>query len=97
MEKNINENIGISIFEIMDYMYCPRTIYYENVLKISKNINFEEEEEKRKIEISHIKKKWIWERLKVKNDKYNFGEENKVEVERNKEFQKSSNPLTKTI
>ena len=24
----------ISIFEVLDYIFCPRIIYYENVLKM---------------------------------------------------------------
>ena len=28
---------GISIFEVIDYIYCPRIIYYEKTLKISES------------------------------------------------------------
>ncbi len=38
----------ISIFEVLDYIFCPRIIYYENVLKMfgekKEDSNKEEEE-----------------------------------------------------
>ena len=39
----------ISIFEVLDYIFCPRIIYYENVLKMfgeKKEDSNKEEEEK---------------------------------------------------
>lgn len=82
------EKIGISIFKVMDYIFCPRIIYYENVIGINtnKNNDLKNEEEERLKRINGINKKWIWDRLKVKNDKYDFSTPGKVDVVRNKEF-----------
>ena len=39
----------ISMFEVLDYIYCPRIIYYEEVLKIfgNKMNDFKKAEEER--------------------------------------------------
>ena len=58
----------ISIFEVLDYIFCPRIIYYENVLKMfgEKKNDFDKEEEKRIKNKGGINRKWIWERLKLR-------------------------------
>jgi len=59
---------GISIFEVIDYIYCPRIIYYEKTLKISesKMEAFKEEEKKRLEEKGMINRRWVWDRLKLR-------------------------------
>ena len=87
MRNNINdvenENIGISIFKIMDYMYCPRIIYYENIAEVSQNKgnDFKDMEEKRQIRKDGVNRKWIWEQLRVKKESINIlSEYNKFNV-----------------
>ena len=59
---------GISIFEVIDYIYCPRIIYYEKTLKISesKMEAFKEEEKKRLEAKGMINRRWVWDRLKLR-------------------------------
>ena len=59
---------GISIFEVIDYIYCPRIIYYEKTLKISESKMevFKEEEKKRLKEKGMINRRWVWDRLKLR-------------------------------
>ena len=59
---------GISIFEVIDYIYCPRIIYYEKTLKISesKMEAFKEEEKKRLEEKGMRNRRWVWDRLKLR-------------------------------
>lgn len=76
---------NISMFEVLDYIYCPRIIYYEEVLKIfgNKMYDFKKAEEKRLEKKGMINRKWIWERLKLrKQDIKN------LEQWANKEFNK---------
>ena len=76
---------GISIFEVIDYIYCPRIIYYEKTLKISesKMEAFKEEEKKRLEEKGMINRRWIWDRLKLRKQSIN-----NLEQWNNKEFSK---------
>lgn len=76
---------GISIFEVIDYIYCPRIIYYEKTLKISesKMEAFKEEEKKRLEEKGMINRRWIWDRLKLRKQSIN-----NLEQWTNKEFNK---------
>ena len=76
---------GISIFEVIDYIYCPRIIYYEKTLKISesKMEAFKEEEKKRLEEKGMINRRWVWDRLKLRNQSLN-----NLEQWTNKEFSK---------
>ena len=76
---------GISIFEVIDYIYCPRIIYYEKTLKISGNKMkaFKEEEKKRLEGKGMINRRWIWDRLKLRKQSIN-----NLEQWNNKEFSK---------
>ena len=76
---------GISIFEVIDYIYCPRIIYYEKTLKISesKMEAFKEEEKKRLEEKGMINRRWVWDRLKLRKQSIN-----NLEQWTNKEFNK---------
>ena len=76
---------GISIFEVIDYIYCPRIIYYEKTLKISGNKlkAFKEEEKKRLEGKGIINRRWIWDRLKLRKQSIN-----NLEQWNNKEFSK---------
>ena len=76
---------GISIFEVIDYIYCPRIIYYEKTLKISGNKMkvFKEEEKKRLEGKGMINRRWIWDRLKLRKQSIN-----NLEQWTNKEFSK---------
>ena len=76
---------GISIFEVIDYIYCPRIIYYEKTLKISGNKMkaFKEEEKKRLEGKGMINRRWIWDRLKLRKQSIN-----NLEQWNNKEFNK---------
>ena len=76
---------GISIFEVIDYIYCPRIIYYEKTLKISesKMEAFKEEEKKRLEEKGMINRRWVWDRLKLRKQSIN-----NLEQWTNKEFSK---------
>lgn len=76
---------GISIFEVIDYIYCPRIIYYEKTLKISesKMEAFKEEEKKRLEEKGMINRRWVWDRLKLRKHSIN-----NLEQWTNKEFNK---------
>lgn len=58
----------ISMFEVLDYIFCPRIIYYENVLKMfgEKKEDSNKEEEERVKGKKRINRKWIWDRLKLK-------------------------------
>ena len=58
----------ISIFEVLDYIFCPRIIYYENVLKMfgEKKEDSNKKEEERVKGKNSINRKWIWDRLKLK-------------------------------
>ena len=58
----------ISIFEVLGYIFCPRIIYYENVLKMfgEKKEDSNKEEEERVKGKNRINRKWIWDRLKLK-------------------------------
>ncbi len=83
INENIGEeNIGISIFKIMDYIFCPRVVYYEEILGISgnKESDFKEKEEARRKTISGLNKKWIWERLKLKKEMGSFYDSVKYDV-----------------
>ena len=75
----------ISIFEVIDYIYCPRIIYYEKTLKISGNKlkAFKEEEKKRLEGKGIINRRWIWDRLKLRKQSIN-----NLEQWNNKEFSK---------
>ena len=68
-----SENQAVSIFEVIDYVYCPRTIYYEKILKIfgNKMNDFKKEEEKRLEAKGGINRKWIWDRLKLRRQDIN--------------------------
>lgn len=71
INENIGEiNIGISVFKAMDYLFCPRIVYYDEILGISenKNADFKKKEEDRRNAINRLNKKWIWDRLKTKRD-----------------------------
>ena len=74
---------GISIFEVIDYIYCPRIIYYEKTLKISESKMevFKEEEKKRLKEKGMINRRWVWDRLKLRKQSIN-----NLEQWTNKEF-----------
>ena len=76
---------GISIFEVIDYIYCPRIIYYEKTLKIfgNKMKAFKEEEKKRLEGKGMINRRWIWDRLKLRKQSIN-----NLEQWNNKEFSK---------
>lgn len=76
---------GISIFEVIDYIYCPRIIYYEKTLKISesKMEAFKEEEKKRLEEKGMRNRRWVWDRLKLRKQSIN-----NLEQWTNKEFNK---------
>lgn len=76
---------GISIFEVIDYIYCPRIIYYEKTLKISGNKMkaFKEEEKKRLEGKRMVNRRWIWDRLKLRKQSIN-----NLEQWTNKEFSK---------
>lgn len=76
---------GISIFEVIDYIYCPRIIYYEKTIKISGNKMkaFKEEEKKRLEGKGMINRRWIWDRLKLRKQSIN-----NLEQWNNKEFSK---------
>ena len=76
---------GISIFEVIDYIYCPRIIYYEKTLKISesKMEAFKEEEKKRLEEKGMRNRRWVWDRLKLRKQSIN-----NLEQWTNKEFSK---------
>ena len=76
---------GISIFEVIDYIYCPRIIYYEKTLKISesKMEAFKEEEKKRLEEKGMINRRWVWDRLKLRKQSID-----NLEQWTNKEFNK---------
>ena len=76
---------GISIFEVIDYIYCPRIIYYEKTLKISGNKMkaFKEEEKKRLEGKRMVNRRWIWDRLKLRKQSIN-----NLEQWNNKEFSK---------
>ena len=76
---------GISIFEVIDYIYCPRIIYYEKTLKIfgNKMKAFKEEEKKRLEGKGLINRRWIWDRLKLRKQSIN-----NLEQWNNKEFSK---------
>lgn len=76
---------GISVFEVIDYIYCPRIIYYEKTLKISesKMEAFKEEEKKRLEEKGMINRRWVWDRLKLRKQSIN-----NLEQWTNKEFSK---------
>ena len=76
---------GISIFEVIDYIYCPRIIYYEKTLKIfgNKMKAFKEEEKKRLEGKGMINRRWIWDRLKLRKQSIN-----NLEQWNNKEFNK---------
>lgn len=80
-----SKNQGISIFQVIDYIYCPRIIYYEEVLKIfaNKKDDFKKEEEKRVEGKGSINRKWIWERLKLRKQDIN-----NLSQWENKEFNK---------
>ena len=56
----------ISIFEVLDYIFCPRIIYYENVLKMfgEKKEDSNKEEEERVKGKNSINRKWIWDKFK---------------------------------
>jgi hypothetical protein len=58
---DISKNQGISIFQVIDYVYCPRIIYYEEVLKVfgNKMDDFKRKEEKRMEGKGSINRKWI--------------------------------------
>ena len=75
----------ISMFEVLDYIYCPRIIYYEEVLKIfgNKMNDFKKVEEERVEEKGRINRKWIWERLKLRKQDIN-----NLSQWENKEFNK---------
>ena len=62
----------ISMFKVLDYIFCPRVIYYENVLKMfgEKKENSNKEEEERVKGKKSINRKWIWDRLNRKNDEF---------------------------
>ncbi|WP_026749251.1 Dna2/Cas4 domain-containing protein [Leptotrichia trevisanii] len=70
---DISKNQGISIFQVIDYVYCPRIIYYEEVLKVfgNKMDDFKRKEEKRMEGKGSINRKWIWERLKLRKKDIN--------------------------
>ena len=76
---------GISSFEVIDYIYCPRIIYYEKTLKISesKMEAFKEEEKNRLEEKGMINRRWVWDRLKLRKQSIN-----NLEQWTNKEFNK---------
>ena len=76
---------GISIFEVIDYIYCPRIIYYEKTLKISESKMevFKEEEKKRLKEKGMINRRWVWDRLKLRKQSID-----NLEQWTNKEFSK---------
>ena len=83
---DISKNQGISIFQVIDYVYCPRIIYYEEVLKVfgNKMDDFKRKEEKRMEGKGSINRKWIWERLKLRKKDIN-----NLSQWENKEFNKA--------
>ena len=70
----------ISMFEVLDYIFCPRIIYYENVLKMfgkkKKNSNKEEVEEHiEKIDEENILQEVLTEIIMTENDKIHWSKE----------------------